>query len=157
MNDILYNIMLHIPYQELSNFLICKDVVFMYYSLFFWKNYTKLTNPLYKVPTVKEYHQIVNANITKDYMLKKNKILSIRCFNLDFLKCIPYACFNIFVSRTEMSVYKFQFYIDTHARKMTYLANNEQYYIKSDPFYFSKDDFQMLMTKLCYYNYKFLT
>ena len=92
----------------------------------------------------------------KDYLLKPFQILSIKCYNLDFLKCIPYKYFDLFVSRAEMSLYTFQFYLDINEKKLTYVANDQLYYIKSEPYYFDDYDFQLLITKLCYYKYTFL-
>lgn len=155
MNDLLYNIMLHIPYQYLYNFITCKDTLKIYNSLFFWNNYRHyLYIPIYTIPTIKDYHNIVYANIKKDNILRNTtKVLVFKCFNLDFLRCIPYECFHIFVNRTEMSLYNFQFYINLYKKTIVYIANNEGYYIKSDPHILMDNDFHLMLTKLSYYKY----
>jgi hypothetical protein len=156
MKDLLYNIMLHINYTNLHHFLINKETLDIYNSLFFWKNYKNhMYIPIYKNLLVHDYHQIVQSNIKRINIMEKykNRILTVVWQNLDFLKWVPHTCFDIFVNRTEMSLYVFKFYINVNQKMIKYVANNQNYHIQSDPYFLSLHDFNLMITKLCYYKY----
>lgn len=154
MYDILYNIMLHVSYHYIYNCLICKDAVKIYNSLHFWKNKNHgMYIPIYKPLLLNHYHTILYANIRRDILFQQYKyhIFTVTYDNLDFLKWLPYTCCDIFVSKTEMSLYTFTFSIHMTQKMVKYVANNNQYNLKSDPYFLSYHDFYVMLTKLFYY------
>jgi hypothetical protein len=146
--------MLHISYQYMNRFLICKDTLKIYNSLYFWRNKKhQMVIPIYKTPSLKNYQAILRANIKRDILFTTHKyhIFVVNYDNSDFLRWLPYICCDIFVSKTEMSLYTFTFYIHMTQKMVKYVANNHQYNIKSDPYFLSFHDFYIMFTKLCYY------
>lgn len=72
MYDILYNIMLHISYQHINRFLICKDTLKIYNSLYFWINKKHhmfdMVIPIYKTLSLHHYQAIIRTNIKRDIL-----------------------------------------------------------------------------------------